>query len=280
MAGWRSYGQLTCRPLIAILILFGCMPANSAPTNRSYFRAGLRNSDNRPIAAHHVQKLLESLRQKTGLLDLKFDAEGFLNIGDINHIQGGSPTARALILALMESGNCFKLENYNHSASVAFAQIDLSETYQGPDGVRHRVFELRVDFDDYAGLMGETEAVSSFDPAIGVFHELSHAVLGLRDQVSKDDLLGDCERHVNQIRRELGLPERQNYSAVVTRTRLPGNSYDSNRAELRFVRPGKGNRTKRFILFYDAEKISKKTTYQGTTSEATSSRNRYFLSPA
>src|SRR5689334_4044589 len=96
MASWQSSGQITFRMIVATLIFLGCAPAKSTPTYRSYFRAGLRNSDSRPIATNHLQKLLTSLRQKTGLMDLNFDSDGFLDIGDRNHVEGGSATARAL----------------------------------------------------------------------------------------------------------------------------------------------------------------------------------------
>ena len=261
VAGRRSYGQKTLFALILLAVLLCCVPAKSVSVARNYFRAGLRNSDNRPIAINQLQNLLENLRQKTGLLDLKFDADGFLELGDRNHIQGGSPTARALILSALESGNCFKLESCNRSSKVAFAQIDPVEIYNDGDGIQHRIFELRLDFQDYADLMGQTEALSSFDPAMGVFHELGHGVLGLHDLISKEDPLGECERHMNQIRRELNLPERQSYKPVFTRSRLPGNTYDSTKAELTFIRIRKEERAKKFLLLYDAEKVSIKSIY-------------------
>src|SRR5438067_362817 len=98
VAGLLSYGQNAYRALIVALVLLACVTAKSHSRTRSYFRAGLRNSGDRPIAANQLQKLLVSLRQKTGLIEMKFDSDGFLDIGDHNHVEGGSATARALML--------------------------------------------------------------------------------------------------------------------------------------------------------------------------------------
>jgi hypothetical protein len=56
-----------------------------------------------------------------------------------------------------------------------------------------------------------TYPVTAFDPAITPLHELAHGVLHMQDAISASDPLGDCERYINKIRREMGQAERQNY---------------------------------------------------------------------
>src|SRR5205823_6263716 len=179
------------------------------------------------LTAKQLQTMLEGLRSKTGLMEMQFDADGALKLGDRTHIVGGSATARALVCAAVDSLDSFRLENYNQSPTVAFAQIASTEDYVDANEVKHVVWDLRFDFHDFTELRGGAELIAAFDPAMNLLHELGHGVLRLSDMVSKTDPLGECERHINQIRGELGLPERQQYAPQNKLAVTPGNTAQS-----------------------------------------------------
>ena len=75
--------------------------------------------------------------------------------------------------------------------------------------------------------MGDSKARAAFSPAINMLHECAHAVFGYLDPYDGNDALGECERYINQIRFELGLPQRVYY--------YPHYSLASGQAGLTFV---------------------------------------------
>src|SRR5262245_42508851 len=259
------------RPIFALLGTILCVAvlppgtraagyqAQSAPDAVRPFRAGLSNSKNRPLTARQLQKLLDGLRLRTGLMDMGFDEDGFLILGDRTRIVSGSATARALIFATVDGRDCFRLENHDHSPTVAFAQMRATADYEDAARVRHTVFDVEFDFHDFSELRGPAEALSAFDMTMVLLHELGHGVLGLRDTISENDPVGPCERHINRIRRELNLPERLSYNARATRTTMPGKTPECLRADIVYARAESGARDSRRKLFYmsfNAEKVS------------------------
>jgi hypothetical protein len=208
------------------------------------FRAGICESTRRPLPARQRQALLEGLRRKTGLTEMRFDEDGILRLGDRTQISGGSQAARDLVFAAVDSRNSFRLENHNNSPGVGFAEIESTVDYEDEAGIKHVVWDFRFDFRDFAELRGPAEALVSFDPAMQLLHELGHSVLGLHDPVGKDDEPGDCERRINIIRGELGLPLRQNYNAQKRMAVMPGDRVQRLQAELVFVRPDGRTRNK------------------------------------
>jgi hypothetical protein len=67
---------------------------------------GVRNSTGaQRLNPAQLQQVRDSLRRKSGFVELDFDAEGALTLGDRQHIEGGSATARALLIAAVESVN-------------------------------------------------------------------------------------------------------------------------------------------------------------------------------
>lgn len=252
-----SVCTLIASVLVLAFVLSGA--AYSAHDEVVRFRSGLSNSRSRPLTAKQLQTLLEGLRAKTGLMEMRFDEDGRLKLGDRAHIVGGSATARALVFAAVDSLHSFRLENHHQSPTIAFAQIESTEDFVDAAEIKHVVWDLRFDLHDFTVLRGGAEQLAAFDPALTLLHELGHGVLGLSDAVSKSDPLGGCERHVNQIRSELGLPERESYAPQSKLAVLPGNTAHSLQAELTFVRaePGKReSKMKRFSLFFEVERVS------------------------
>jgi hypothetical protein len=90
--------------LVSVLTL----PGEAAAKDGLRFRSGLRNSAMRPLGERHLQTILKSLRDKTGLAEMRFDENGSLVVGDPAHFEGGSPVARELILAAIDGSYCGK----------------------------------------------------------------------------------------------------------------------------------------------------------------------------
>jgi hypothetical protein len=177
----------------------------------------------------------ESLRQKTGFVELGFEREGALTLGDRQNVAGGSETARALLAAAVSGVNLYELESHENSPEIAFAQIQESTDRLGDTrGQRTMIHLVAFDFFDFSGMAGPREAKASFDIGIALLHELAHGVLKLRDPPGETDQIGECDEHINQLRRELQLPERLYYHPGITVVELRGSRIVS--ARLAFVK--------------------------------------------
>lgn len=215
------------------------------------YRSGVRNSLGRyQVKPKHLSALVESLRAKTGYVELHFDEDGFLTLGDRAHVAGGSVMARNLVQAAVDGPQALIIEDHSASRGVTFARLTSSLIYQNlRTGQNMEARMLQVDFNDFGSLKGERDVLAAFDVGFVVLHELAHGALGLSDAVSEEEEPGDCENYINQIRRQLNLPERLNYYA---RYRL-GTSplgLSQKRAELAFARTvNKGGRNKSEQLY-------------------------------
>src|SRR5574341_1090725 len=207
-----------CLSRAAMALMFACsmvVYSLAAPGGPSPFRAGLRNSpESDKLNTKQLDEVLRSLRQKTGFLEMRFGEDGFLTLGDRTRIAGGSATARALLIATVDGVKAVLLINRRRSSEVSFARLAVPVTHISlTTGTRIEAHPLELDFSDFERLRGEQEVIAAFDPGFAVLHELAHAVLTLQDDKTSAHGLGDCEEHINRIRRELGLPERQHYLA-------------------------------------------------------------------
>ncbi len=229
----------------------------SEPGDPLRYRGGLRNSpENKKLNPKQLDAVLKSFQEKTGFLELSFDENGFLKLGDRNNFSGGSATARALISAAVELEHSLDLQCHNFSSIVAFARLAKATVYQSrATGRSIDVYPIELDFTDFSKLRGDKRVLAAFDIGFVIMHELGHAVLGLRDAADETEGPGECEVYINQIRRELNLPERQNYIAR-TRTLSPLPSQRAiEHAELLFVHPvdGEGHpKPQKFSLFWEA----------------------------
>jgi hypothetical protein len=241
--------------------------ARAAADDLLRYRGGLRNSlGEHKLNAKQLEAVLTSLRDKTGLLEMRFDENGFLAIGDRAKFSGGSDTARALLYAAMSMSNAVELESHMYSSSVAFARIAYPTTYlHYTSGVKLDIFPLEIDFSDFSKLRGARQAIAAFDLGFVILHELAHTAFSLSD-AADDPLasgasggLGDCETMINRIRRELNLPERQTYIAQTYTAQTPGSSRSPTRlAELVFARTvEKRGRTQieKFNLIWEASAV-------------------------
>jgi hypothetical protein len=222
------------------------------------YRGGLRNSpDERRLDAKRLDAVLRSLRDKAGLLEMRFDDNGFLTLGDQTKFSGGSATARALLDAAATMSHAVDLESHMYSSKVAFARLAEPLAYHNySSGVKIDVFPLEIDFSDFSKLRGDRQALSAFDLGFVILHELGHAALGLRDYAGDPQGPGECEGLINRIRRELNLPERKTYVAQIhIAPSAPPTRGSVKLAELAFARAvEKQGRTQveKFNLWWEA----------------------------
>ncbi|NOT63648.1 MAG: hypothetical protein HOP19_25835 [Acidobacteria bacterium] len=222
------------------------------------YRGGVHNAfSKRALKPKQLQTLLKSLRAHSGWPQLDFDADGFLVCPDEAQFNSGSAAARKLLSAAMDAPMAFDLESHTNTANVAFARLDVPAHFRSmASGRQINVYPVQFDFADFAALRGETEVVAAFDIGLVFMHELAHGVWSLRDALSDADALGECERYINQIRRELNLPERQHYAA---RTRSSGVSVAggvAHYAELLFRR-NDARKPAHYYLQWDAQRVGR-----------------------
>jgi hypothetical protein len=246
---------LPCLILLTAGIFFSARSVVRSETHDPLrYLGGLRNSpDAKKLNPKQLESIIKSLREKTGYEGMVFDENGFLNLGDRNQFKGGSETARALFAAAVDSNRSIDLECHDHSATVAFARLERAIVYQSrATGKTIEVYPLELDFSDFAKLRGDKRVIAAFDIGFVIMHELGHAVLGLRDPVNESEGPGECEDFINRIRRELNLPERQNYIARTRPIPFTPSSGTREHAELTFVNPGK---PQSFSLLWEASMV-------------------------
>ncbi len=240
-----------------------------APRNpvrdRQIYRPGLRNSfEGHQLSAEELNLVLTQLRRKTGFARMRFDEDGFLTVDDRSQIAGGSAVARELLLAAVDGKKSINLQSHNRSPEVIFARVGEGEIFKGWRSDRQiEVAPIEIDFDDFNHLRGHKEAMEAFDLGFVILHELCHAALELRDPSAGENAAGDCESYVNRIRRELGMPERQQYEASAYRLTTFSSGSTVRIAELSFAQtepgrePGSRAKTKKLSLRWNVQRVGK-----------------------
>lgn len=261
LARHRAFVQTYFLAMIvgAMCYPMGC-PAMAAIKDSLRYQSGVRNSVEHGLNPKQIEKLLKSLREKTGFTEMRFDETGFLRLGDRSMPAGGSATARELLIAAVDRACAIDLESHDRSSRIAFAQLGKPLVFISlATGARIEVNPIEIDFSDFAHLRGDKAVLAAFDVGFVVLHELAHAVLGLHDLTDEANGPGECEEYVNRIRRELDLPERQNYIAQTHRVRSLGSGTPLSQAELLFTRMAEqeGRAKKQsFNLTWDAESVA------------------------
>lgn len=224
------------------------------------YRAGLRlSAEKNKLSEKERRIVIDSLREKSGFEEIGFDENGFLSLGDVVKFAGGSSIARELLMAAMNLPYAIDLESHNRSKEIAFARLDKPVHFMNiSSGEKINVYPIQIDFIDFNKLRGDKEVVDSFDIGFTILHELGHAVLGLHDSIDSDSDLGECERHINSIRRELGYPVREHYLAKTYSRSLMMTESSSLVAELNFtklVEGGGRSKKQRYALTWSAHEV-------------------------
>ncbi len=229
---FHSRWALLCA--LASLLASAAMPGIADDRDPDRYRPGLRIAPGKKGLKEKERDLIaQTLRDKSGFLDLGFDAAGFLTLGDRSRLSGGSQSAREMLVATMEMKEVVELQSAPRSSLVTFARMTNQTTFENRStGQKIEACTIQIDFADFTLLQGDKQALAAFDVGYVVLHELGHAVLDLRDTF--DNSPGDCEGRINQIRRELNHPERVSYLAKVFTAAVPFGTARVKRAELIF----------------------------------------------
>ncbi len=218
------------------------------------------------VSKANRDELARRLRTITGWSGLSFDTDGALRIGNAGPREG-SKSARELIDRTLDGKRVILLEDASSRKDVVFCQVVLGRLETDP---RAEVYVVLLDFADFRQVTGDKQARAAFDVGWAVLHEIDHVVENSEDP-QEDTTAGDCEGHINVMRRELGLPVRNSYFFSF----LPVKN-DSNLIS-RFVRlgfdqdNGTSAKTKRYWLVWDAALVG------GLPSERESARASFDI---
>jgi hypothetical protein len=197
-------------------------------------------------------ELASKLRKITGWPDLKFDRSGPLRIGNREAV-GGSKSARELVASIISGTSFVVLEDASQRSDVAFCRVVPGRWKEGAAN-RPPAYVVLIDFADFERLTGDERALDAFDVGWGLLHELDHILNDSLDAASLGET-GECEGHINQMRRECNLPQRGEYFFTLFPlaaddpfiTRLVRLAFDQEDAAT--------NKKKRYWLIWDARLV-------------------------
>jgi hypothetical protein len=233
----RNYFSL--QTLKVCLVLIVCVfTAFASNTDKVVVRESVSKTDR--------EELVRRLRAITGWTSLDFNNDGALNIGDAA-ARGGSKAARELLNRTFSGKRVILFEDASSRKDVVFCRVVLSKLDRMPAA---EVYVVLIDFADFREVTGDKQARAAFDVGWAVLHEIDHVVADSQDP--NDDVPGDCEAHINRMRRELGLPVRNSYFFSFLPVKNTGTVIS------RFVRlgfdhdAGPASKKKRYWLIWDA----------------------------
>ena len=202
------------------------------------------------------EQLATKLRKITGLPDLKFDDNGLLRSTGtrtaVGRAIGGSGSAKELLANAINGRNVVVVEDASNSSDVAFCRVIPGRWKEDAAG-KPPVFVVQIDFADFDQVVGDEPALEAFNVGWGFLHELDHIVNDSPDAASLGDT-GECEAHINQMRRECNLPERADYFSTL----LPfaDGAFRTRLVRIAFEQPLPApNKKKRFWVVWDANVI-------------------------
>lgn len=243
--------------LAAICLLTGFSVARAARNDSVYrYRKGFHLSRERPLSKKELSRLFNGIKSLTGFSAIKIDSNGDLTIADRSQFCGGSAIARGLFTAALDGDESFTIESHEHSAQIAFAQLDSVVRYSDGTGRSYEDWRIRIDFADFRELRGDEAAIASFDPGMAFMHELTHAILRYPDPVDANDQLGDCERYLNRIRAELKMPVREHYYPKNRLAVVFGSLAEISQGTIIFVQDDESQKKqKEFPVTFDLNKV-------------------------
>jgi hypothetical protein len=198
------------------------------------------------------EELAHKLRKITGLSDLKFDDNGILRSTGARTALGGSASAKALLANAIKGRNVVVIEEASNSPDVAFCRVIPGRWKENAAG-KPPAFVVQIDFEDFDRVVGDEPALEAFNVGWGFLHELDHIVNDSADATSLGDS-GECEAHINQMRRECNLPERADYFSTL----LPigDGTFRTRLVRIAFEQPlPAANKKKRYWVVWDANVI-------------------------
>jgi hypothetical protein len=194
-----ALGKLTC-----LCILLIVCPVSLISSNKTTSRIICREE----LSPARREQLADKLRAITGWSELAFDQYGALQLGSAAAV-GGSQSARELIDQAVFGRNVLILEDASNRSDVVFCRVVPGRWKNLTEG-KLSAYVVLIDFADFDHLMGDKAALQAFNVGWGLLHELDHVVNDSADSVFLSDA-GECEEHINVMRRECNLPLRTDY---------------------------------------------------------------------
>ena len=153
------------------------------------------------------QELAAQLREITGWRELSFDQNGVMRPGSVQ--VGGSVTAREMLRAASSGPRLVILEDASERADIVFCRVVEGRWVKQPEA-KPPVSIVLIDFKDFSHVVGDRDAMATFNIGWGVLHEISHVI---HDSLDADRAgeVGQCEQLINRMRRECNLAERAEY---------------------------------------------------------------------
>jgi len=235
--------------VVAIVLPF-CSSESSSSAKAAGSQSHILARDN--ISSARRKELAAKLRKITGWSDLEFDRNGGLH-GGLRAAVGGSRTAREFLASVMRGPAVVVLEDASRSSEVAFCRVNPGR-WTNDSATKPAAYVVKIDFSDFEYVTGDQRARDAFDVGWGLLHELDHIANDSKDATSLAES-GECETHINRMRRELNLPERASYyytalsltSDPVFITRLVRLEFEQEQAP--------SNKKKRYWLVWDANAV-------------------------
>ena len=242
--GMRFIKILRAAGLAAVVVLF--LPANLlADTSTSNV---VCRSD---LASERREELAARLRNITGWSNLRFDPAGALRLG--TNPVGGSKTARELLSQVVTGDAGVVIEDASKRADVAFCQVVSGKWKSNAQDTRP-AFVVQIDFADFEHVIGDASALQAFDAGWGFLHELDHVVHNSLDATCLGEP-GECEAHINEMRRECGLPIRAEYFYTYSPLTMHS-AFISRLVQLSFeLEETSRRKRKRYLLVWDANVV-------------------------
>ena len=214
---WTIYVLRIGRVLMFVFLCLMLHQSRALALDTPGTKAGIwcERRSSKALSCRHEQRLVLSLARITGFCDLHFAADGEISLGDTSQVVGGAAAARQVLLTVVSSHEAFVIEDCSGSDDVNFGQVRQELVFENPDGTRIGVWRVRIDFNDFRNVQAPAEVRASFDEGFILLHELLHG-LGYSD-ASRGEEIGQCEEIVNEARRELGLPLRDQYFVAPVR---------------------------------------------------------------
>ena len=239
-----SHLSLAIQLLFAVGTLGICaVPAIGGPSGRVVVREEMNVA--------HRAALLEKLSLITGLRHMSFDNDGSLLLGALEG--RGSTSARELLIRAVAGNKFIVIEDATNRADIAFCRV-VPGKIVGNTASTLPIYVILIDFADFKHVTGDARARASFDVGWGLLHELDHVVSESEDSTSQS-AMGECEEHINQMRRELGLPIRSSYFFNALSSRTDPN-FITRLVRLGFIETDtSGTKTKRYWLIWDARLV-------------------------
>ncbi len=151
----------------------------------------------------------------------------------------------------MTSADTIVVEEANRNAEVVFSRA-LPARWKHETPNNSSVFVIQIDFADFEHVTGDRMALQSFDVGWVVLHEIDHIINDSFDARFANEI-GECEDHINLMRRECNLPERADYFSTLLPTSMES-IFARRFVRLAFEKNSSGSK-KKYWLVWDAHLV-------------------------